>query len=59
LRNVVRSLLQNIDQVKMLYVGLNLRNLVPLLLFFSFFVLISAVLLLSSFYHIMMNKDVY
>jgi len=55
LRNVVRSLLQNIDHVKMLYV--NLRNLFHCCFFVC--VLILLYFLFSSFYHIMMNKDVY
>jgi len=56
LRNVLRNLLQNIDHVKMLYV--NLCNLFYCFFFFCvcWFLLY---FLFSSFYHIMMNKDVY
>jgi len=46
LRNVVRSLLQNIDHVKMLYV--NLHNLFHCCYLF-FFVLISALLFVQFF----------
>jgi len=55
LSNVVRSLLQNIDHVKMFYV--NLRNLFHCCYFLFFFVcLFLLYCLFSSFYHIMMNK---